>query len=306
MSHRAERIPRALLAARHWPAWLQIGWLRLLALLPYRAGLAVGSAFGLIVFHLARKRRRVTAVNAALCFPELTANERRQLVRDAFVAAGIGIVEIAWSWWGPPRGMRLRVLGAPLFEAAHARGHGVLLLGGHFSTMDLGGRHLFQHIGRFDAIQRDNGDAAMQWAIARGRAHFCRPLERSDFRALIRSLRNGDTVWYAPDQDFGARNSAFVPFFGHTAATLTMSTRLAAVSGATTLFIRHHRERDGYVLEFIALGEFPGASAEADAAHYNRTLENAIRHHREQYLWMHKRFKTQPDGNQKLYRAAHC
>lgn len=280
--------------------------MRALALLPFRAGIAVGTLLGRAAHRFATRRRRVAAVNIALCFPQLNPAQQRQLVRETFIATGIGLVEIAWSWWGAPKGIQCTVVGSELFAAAQAKGRGVLLLGAHFSTMDFGGYQLRQHIGAFAALQRPHASAAMQGLIDRGRARFCHPIERNDFRAVKRILNANGTVWYAPDQDFGLRNSVFVPFFGHPAATLTMTTRLAAMSGAATLFVRHQRERDGYILEFIALDNFPGPDAAADAAQYNRVLEHAIRRHPEQYLWLHKRFKTQPDGNQKLYRAAGC
>lgn len=279
--------------------------MRLLGLLPARAGLLVGAVLGMVAFHVLRQRRRVTEVNLRLCFPEMDAAQRAELARAAFASAGIGLVEIGWSWWGPPAQLPLRISGQACLDAALARGRGVVLLGAHYTSLELGGRH-FRALHAVDTLYRPHDNPLLDWMITRCRSRFCLPIERRDFRQVQRSLRANHVVWCALDQDFGRSNAVFTPFFGQPAATLTMASRLARLNDSSVLFLRHQREGAGYVLELTPLDNFPGTSPEADALRFNQLLEQAIRCHPEQYLWMHKRFKTQPDGNQKLYRAAGC
>lgn len=305
MPDRASSSPR-FWHPRYWPTWLFLGFLRLLALLPFKPGLKVGAALGLLSYHLIGARRRVTEVNISLCFPELTETQRRQLVRDNFRSTGIGLVEIAWAWWGRLDKLPLRVVGDEHLRSALAQGRGVLLLGAHYTTIELSGRHFSTLVHPVVGLYRPDDNALMQWMISRQRAHFCAPVPRSDLRQVRRALFDNCVVWLAPDQDFGIRNAEFVQFFGAQAATLTMPTRLAKLNDSPVIFVRHQREADNYVIEMTPLPEFTCTGPKEDAAMFNAQLERSIRQHPEQYLWMHKRFKTQPDGNQKLYRAAGC
>lgn len=292
---------RSFLLPRYWSAWILIGLLRLLALLPLRAGWRVGAALGRLTYVFARSRRRITTINLQICFPEMTPAQREDLARAAFRSAGIALVEIGWAWWAPLARVPVRFVGEEHLRAALARGRGVLLLGGHYTPLELSGRH-FSAIQPVTALYRPDNNALLQHFIVAGRARFCTPVDRQDLRAVRRELKGGGVVWLAPDQDFGYRNTAFVPFFGHTAATLTMPTRLAQLNDSTALFLRHQREADGYVLEMTPMPGFGQSTPEADAAQFNALLEQAIRQHPEQYLWQHQRFKTQPDGRRKLYR----
>ena len=295
--------PRSFLSPRYWPTWLFIGLLRLLALLPRDAGWRVGAMIGALAYRLLRRRRSVAQVNLAICFRDLSAAERDALVRATFRSTGIAFMEIAWAWWAPSTPMPIRFIGEEHLRAALAQGRGVLLLGGHYTPLELSGRH-FSQINPVAALYRPHNNALLDWMIVRQRARFCTPIDRQDLRAVRRQLKSNGVVWLAPDQDFGYRNTEFVPFFGQTAATLTMPTRLAQLNDSVVLFLRHHRETDGYVLEMTPIPDFGAATLSEDAELYNRMLEQAIRQHPEQYLWLHQRFKTQPDGRRKLYRAS--
>jgi len=121
-------------------------------------------------------------------------------------------------------------------------------------------------------------------------------------RAVIRALRDGYRLYYLPDQDFGQRDSVFVPFFGVNAATITGLSRMAAVADAAVLPCYPRRERDGYTLVIEpALADFPSADATADAARMNAVIEAQVRRQLHQYFWLHKRFKSRPPGEPDLY-----
>ena len=124
-----------------------------------------------------------------------------------------------------------------------------------------------------------------------------------DIRQTVRLLRQGEVVWYAPDQDYGTAHAVFVPFFGIPAATITATSRIAKMGKAAVIPCAHYRLPGGrYEIEFGApLDGFPSGDEEADTARINQTIEHYVRKHPEQYLWVHKRFKHQPPGQAKLY-----
>ena len=287
---------------RFWPTWLFIALLRLLALLPPRAGWAVGAAIGELSRLLAPSRRRIARINLKLCFPERSEHEREQLLRDTFRAVGTALVEIGWSWWGTPKSLPLRFKGEQHLQAALAQGRGVLLLGGHYTPVELSG-YQFSLLTPCGALYRPDNNPLMNHLIVTKRSQFCTPIARRDLRSVRRQLLGNGVVWLAPDQDFGYRGSEFAPFFGQQTATVTMPTRLAQLNQSPVLFVRHQREHGGYTLELTPMEGF-GSDPKADAAQFNAMLEQAVRQHPEQYLWLHQRFKTQPDGRRKLYRKA--
>ena len=288
---------------RFWPTWLFIGLLRLFALLPPRAGWAVGAVIGDLSRLLAPSRRRITRINLKLCFPELDDRARERLLRDAFRSVGIALVEIGWSWWGAPKSLPLRFKGEEHVHAALAQGRGVLILGGHYTPLEMS-CYQFSRLMRYGALYRPDNNPLMDSFIVGKRSQYCTPIPRRDLRSVRRQLLDNNVVWLAHDQDFGTRGSEFAPFFGQLAATVTMPTRLAQLNDSPVLFVRHQREAGGYMLELMPMPGF-GSDPAADAVQFNAMLEQAVRQHPEQYLWMHQRFKTQPDGRRKLYRKAH-
>ncbi|MEE8059200.1 MAG: LpxL/LpxP family Kdo(2)-lipid IV(A) lauroyl/palmitoleoyl acyltransferase [Pseudomonadales bacterium] len=298
------------LAPAYWRTWLFILLLRLFALLPFKAGLAVGRSIGSLLYRLAVKRRRVTEVNIRLCFPELSVHKQRALVKKIFKANAIGVVETAWSYWGDKQAIAAMTTfkGFELLEEALKQERGVMLLGGHFSTLDLGGL-LFSFYGKpFDCVYRPHNNPLLDYWMCKKRSHFTQVIDRKKFRQMVRGLRKNRCLWYAPDQDFGSKGAVFVPFFGHIAATIVATSKMVRLNNSPILMLAHYRNADnsGYTMEITAMPEFPSGDETRDAKLVNQSLEQAIRKAPEQYMWVHKRFKTQPDGNQKLYKAAGC
>ena len=269
--------------------------------LPFALQMRIGRGLGLLSYHFAKQRRHICEVNLKLCFPELTEAQRQQLVKDTFIANGMGLIEIGICWYRNIEDFRDRVtvVGLEHLEKAKAQGRGVLLLCAHFSTLELGGC-LTNMISPMDVTYRPNKNPLFQAAMLKGRRrHFPRVLEREDVRGAMRSLKEGRTLWYAPDQDYGLRHSVFVPFFGNEAATITATSRFARFNNSAVLFYRHFRNADnsGYHLEFSPeLESFPSDDEVADARRINCLVEDAIRKQPDQYLWLHKRFKTQAAG----------
>lgn len=269
--------------------------------LPFPLQIRCGQCLGLLSYFFARSRRHICEVNLRLCFPDLTIDEHRTLVRKTFISNGIGLIEVAISWYRNPEDYRSRmtVTGIENLEAAISKGKGVLLLCAHFSTLEIGS-FLFNLIGDMDVTYRPNKNPLFQAAMLNGRIrHYRRVHDRKDVRGALRSLKAGRILWYAPDQDYGAKHSVFVPFFGVQAATITATARFAKVNDSAVLFFSHYRNEDnsGYHLDFSPpLEGFPSSDEERDARTTNELVEQAIRKQPDQYLWLHKRFKTQAAG----------
>ncbi len=298
-------MPPALLAPRHWPVWLGFALLRALIVLPHGARLACGRGLGRMLFVLGRARREIATLNLALCFPDLTDDARATLLMRHFESLGIALIETALCWWGRETQLAglARIEGLEHLRAAQARGRGVLLLTAHFTPFELAGRLLAREA-PFHVVYRPHKNPLIEWVMRRARERlFERAIERRDTRGLMKSLKQGHAVWYAPDQNEDRAHSVFAPFFGVPASTLTTTARIAAASGAAVVPFLPRRLADGrYRLQLLpALDDFPSGNAETDAQRINTLFEDAIRTAPEQYLWVHRRFKTRPPGHARVY-----
>jgi KDO2-lipid IV(A) lauroyltransferase len=287
-------------------AWLAAGLLWGVTRLPFVWQLAIGRMLGRVSLALAKDRRGIALTNLALCFPELTEGERRRLLEAHFASLGIGLVETALSWWGSDRRLRklATLTGLEHLQAALRQGRGAILLSAHFTTLEIGGRLLSLHA-PFHVLYRSHKNPVIE-TLQRGarRRRFEKAISRDDLRGMLASLKQNRPVWYAPDQDFGSENSVFVPFFGIPAATLTATSRLARVSGAPVVpfFQRRLPGARGYELTLLAALEgFPGEDVEQDTRRITNLIEARIRLQPEQYLWVHRRFKTRPAGEPPMY-----
>ncbi len=295
------------LAPRYWPIWLGLGLMKLMAALPFSWQLTIGGQTGRWIGKIARRRRRIAAINLELCFPEMSPIQRATLLEEHFAALGIGLFETAMAWWAPDKKLRglARVEGAQHLQQALDRGKGVILLTGHFTPLELGARFITWHQ-PFHAMYRPHKNLLYETVMFREREHRSRlpPLAREDLRGLLRAFKRGRAVWYAPDQNHGIRNSIFVPFFGIPACTITATARLAALGGAAVVpyFPRRLPGTAGYEVVILpALEDFPSGDVTADTRRVNELLEHYIRQAPEQYLWVHRRFKTRPPGSPNLY-----
>lgn len=285
---------------RHWPTWLGIGALALLARLPWPLQRALGAGIGLVLRGTLRDRRRVAARNLELCFPELDAGARDALLRRHFAALGTALFEFGRAWWGSvePQRRGLVVEGVEHIETARAAGRGVIVVSGHFTTLEMCARLACDHV-PLAGMYRPYPQPAMEWAVLRGRSRYAAGMfAKDDVRGVARHLKRGGLLWYAPDQDPSKGDSAFVPFFGQPAKSLKSTHQLARLSGAAVVMFQHFRRDDGgYTLRFWpAFDAFPSDDADADTARVIAAIETMAREAPEQYLWIHRRFKRRPDG----------
>ena len=292
---------------RHWPAWVGIGIAALLARLPWSLQRVLGRGIGRLLMVLFGSRRRVAARNLALCFPELDADAQAALLRRSFEELGIGLFEFARAWWGSVAPMRSKVVveGLEHLEAARAGGRGVIIVSGHFVTLELAARLMCDHA-PLAGMYRPHDGAVMEWAVRRGRLRYATEMfTREELRPALRHLKQGGLLWFAPDQDTRRGDSVFVPFFGQQAYSLTSTHQLARLSGAAVMGFAHVRHDDGhYTLRLTPVfDDFPSADATTDTARVMREIETMIRAAPGQYLWIHRRFKRQPgQPDNALYR----
>lgn len=285
---------------RHWPTWFGIGAIALLARLPWALQRTLGHALGGLLRHALGKRRRIAERNLALCFPQLDERSRNDLLRRHFAALGIAIFEFGRAWWGSvaPQRRGLIVEGLAHLDAARANGDGVIVVSGHFTTLEICARLACDSV-PLAGMYRRYPQPAMEWAVLRGRSRYAAGMfAKDDVRGVVKHLKRGGLLWYAPDQDPSKGDSVFVPFFNQPAKSLTSTHQLARLSGAAVVMFQHIRRDDGgYTLRFWpALEHFPSDNAGADTARVIAAIEAMARDAPEQYLWIHRRFKRRPDG----------
>ena len=298
----------AFLNPRYWPLWLGLGLLWLLVQLPYAALLRLAQGLGWIFYHVADQRRAIARRNLELCFPQLDERARDRLLRRNFASSAMALLEMAMSWWWPRQRLaRLaHIEGIEHLQAAQRDGQGVILMALHFTTLEIGAALLGQRH-TIDGMYRQHKNPVFDFIQRRGRERHnldATAIEREDVRAMLKVLRAGRAIWYAPDQDYGAKQSLFVPLFGIPAATVTATTKFARLGRARVLPFTQERLVDGSGYRLVVhppLADFPGESEEADCLRINRWVERCVSQLPEQYLWAHRRFKTRPPGEPKLY-----
>lgn len=293
------------LLPKFWLTWILLGFFWCIAQLPIAWNQAVGRAVGHLFFHLGKARRVIAETNVRLCFPELSSAEQDYIIKESIIACGLSMSETAIALWGSKNKVRDRytISGLEHIDKAQAEGKGILLCGSHLTTIDISGRVLSYHK-EVNALYRPDPNPLLSYAIAKARNRVnAKAIHRNDTKQLIKSLRQGEIVWYAPDQNYNIKHSIFAPFFGISAATIVGTSRIAKMSGCKVIPFFCYREAGGrYRLEILpALENFPTEDDLADATRINHIIETAIRKAPEQYLWVHRRFKSRPLGEPSFY-----
>ncbi|MCY7313637.1 MAG: LpxL/LpxP family Kdo(2)-lipid IV(A) lauroyl/palmitoleoyl acyltransferase [Pseudoxanthomonas sp.] len=305
MADDSKHIDPAPLGFRQWPAWLGIALAALLARLPWAVQRVLGRGLGAGLHRLMGSRRRIAERNIALCFPHLDAAQQAALVHASFAALGVGLFEFARAWWGSVAPMRrgLQVEGLEHLDAARAEGRGVIVISAHFTTLEIAGRLMCDYA-PLAGMYRPHEQGAMEWTVKRGRLRYASAMfTRDELRPAMKHLKQGGLLWFAPDQDTRRGDSVYVPFFGLPAYSLTSTHQLARLSGARVVAFSHRRREDGgYTLRMSpAFEDFPSKDATADTARVMAAIEAMVREVPEQYLWIHRRFKHQPEGGESAY-----
>ena len=296
--------PRPPFTPRLWLSWLGLGLAVVAARVPWLWQRAIGRGVGWLALRLARTRRRAAEVNLALCFPDEPEAWRRRLLVDSFDALGIGLFEFARAWWGKDEPMRSQatIEGLEHLRALQEQGRGVLLVSGHFMTLEMCGRLMCGQV-PLAGMYRRHRNPVMEWAVKRGRLRYATAMfGNGDIRGAVRHLKKGGFLWYAPDQDMRGKDTVFAPFFGMPASTITATHQLARLTGCAVVPFFHRREGGRYILRVAPpLPDFPGEDVVADTAKVNAAIEAMVREAPAQYLWIHRRFKRQPQGRSDYY-----
>lgn len=297
-------MPRLYASPKYWITALLLSILRLFhKIFPYHFKLRVLQALGRIAYRANGTRRDIARVNIALCYPDMSSTDRDAMVRRNFEHFFVAFLELAISWWGKDEGMldNVSFIGGEHLDEAMAQGDGVILIGAHFSTIELGAALIRQYTGEdvaLHVVYREQKNALFNERMLCGRGqHVQSCINSKNSRQIIKAIRLKQIVWYAPDHDHGLKNTVFAPFFGHPAATLTTTSTLAKISGAKVIMMGNYRKSDnsGYCVKFQPpLDNFPSDDDLEDATRVNQLIEAAISEAPDQYMWIHRRFKTQP------------
>jgi KDO2-lipid IV(A) lauroyltransferase len=269
--------------------------MRVIELLPYPQQRRLGWLLGKIIRRLPLAYVRIARRNIELCLPGLSAAARDVLIDQHCQSLGMALCETANTWWSSDRrvGELAHVVGLEHLQAALAQGRGAIMIGGHFTTIEIATRILGTVV-PLNVVYRLPKNELLAHAMYTSFRRHGNPIAHTDIRAMIRALRNNEVVWYAPDQSFRNKGAAMVNFFGIPAATTTATSRLARISGARVLtyFPERLPGSGGYrVVIGPPLEDFPGSDAVLDVERFHELLEAQILRVPEQYLWVHRRFK---------------
>lgn len=272
--------------------------------LPTRAVHGIGNALGGLLFHWGR--RRVTLINLGLCFPDKPEREREQIGRGVFQRLAGATLDLGRLWYAPVDEAISHVKLIDQHYMDEWRGKvPVIVLAPHFVGLDIGGARFSAAYPEAFSMYSEQKNKVFDAALRRARLRFGEPLlvtRQQGLRPVLKALKERKPFYYLPDMDFGAKDAVFVDFFGIKTATVTALSRLCQITGAKVVPLITRQTADGYEARFYPAWEnYPTDDAEADARRMNAFLEERIREMPDQYFWVHKRFKTRPEGEANFY-----
>jgi KDO2-lipid IV(A) lauroyltransferase len=289
---------------QHWPMWIGVGLLWVLDKLPWPEKRFLARRLGWFAFNVLTIRRRVVFTNLRLCFPKLSVQQIGLLSRAHYDSLALGLFEVCAGWWSPTKQLPAhRIHGLEHLNQALARGKGAILLTAHFTTLELCGRMLAEAAPMGGLYRDPNNPVVAHLMRGQRERHMSVAVHFDDLRGLVRALRAGHAIWYAPDQGKRTKSSEILPFFGVPAITNTATSKIAEMTGAPVIPYFAKREADhSYTLTILPpLENFPTANASADAIRINHLIEDHIKAAPEQYFWVHKRFKARGPGYPEVY-----
>lgn len=282
--------------------------LRTITYLPFSLQFWLGKRVGHVAQRLSRKWRTTASKNIYAAFPELSSQKQQQLVNHHFEALGIGIVEMANAWWGKTDALKERVTieGLEHLDQAQKEGKGVILLSAHFTTLEIGGR-LLSLFRPLHAMYREQDNPIFNKAMVDGRNSFLQSIvKKRDLRGMLSLLKENQTIWYAMDQNSSDGSAVFTHFFNIPCSTTAATSKLSQRSGATVIPFSTARIEPSHHYRLTIhppFENFPGESPVEDTQHIMNHFEQEVRQIPEQYLWIHRRFKNQPEGIPPFYES---
>ncbi|MGP1931335.1 MAG: LpxL/LpxP family Kdo(2)-lipid IV(A) lauroyl/palmitoleoyl acyltransferase [Arsenophonus sp. ET-YP4-MAG3] len=292
---------------KYWITWLGISLLYLLVLLPYPIIYWLGTRLGRLSKFFLKKRLQIAKRNLKLCFPYMKEQQYQKMINKNFESVGMGLFETGMAWyWSDRRVQRwFTIKGQNNIEKIQLKRKGIIVVGVHFLTLELGAR-IFGILNPGIGVYRPNNNPVINWVQTRGRLRSNKfLLDRKDVKGIVRNLKQGEILWYAPDHDYGPKKSVFVPFFAVKYTATTIGTHIIAKLADPAMIPftpRRLTKAKGYELLIQpAIINFLQQDEISTAIFMNKLIEKKIMQAPDQYMWLHRRFKTRPSGMPSLY-----
>ena len=263
----------------------------------------------MLVYYARPSRVKVASTNLKIAFPEKTDDEIHQLCKQSYKELGMGVLEVGIAWWQQARLLKIsKVHGLEHLQNALDKGNGVILLTSHFTCLEVGAHIICDKV-PLEAVYKPAENKLFDYFMVKKRQqHFNNLISNDSPRKMIAALKRNHVIWYAPDQNLTGKDMVFAPFFNKMATAITAPSRLAKLSGAALVpyYIKRHKDSDSgkiiYELFIQPVVEnFPTDDINQDAARINLINESLVRENPQQYLWVHKRYKTRPEGEESVY-----
>ena len=289
---------------KYFPTWILILLMRVGVFIPFRLQVFFGKMIGKLIYPIMTELRKTAYSNISNCFPEKKQPQVTLLVKQHFEAIGISLFETANAYYASDKKINkmLTINNEQHFTEALKKEGGIILLCSHFMPLMLGSRALLiKHT--IANIYRPQNNQLFDQVMVKGYIkNGAIMIKSTDTRSILKAINNSLPIWYAPDQDLGKNNSIFAPLFGIQTATASATSRLAKNNNTRVIPYSFIRTRHGYEMSFDKpLKNYPTSDAIKDASKTNQILEKQILKNPEQYLWVHRRFKTRPEGEENFY-----
>jgi len=296
---------KKFLYPKFYPTWILILLMKISIHLPYKFQIELGKVLGKFLFYVASSRRKIAEKNLSLCFPDKNKLQINFLLKKNFEEIGISFFETANAYFAPNQKIKekLIVKNEKYLQEAIDNDKSIILLASHFLSLMLGSRALLLKYGIANIYRPQNNqlfDEIMRSSFVKNGAVM---IKTKDTRSMLKAIKSKTPIWYAPDQDLGPNNSIYAPFFNIQTATVSATARLAQSDNTVVLPYHFNRQGNKYIMEFQRpLKPYPTMNPLKDASKTNSILEKQILKFPDQYLWVHKRFKTRPDGESDYYK----
>jgi KDO2-lipid IV(A) lauroyltransferase len=291
---------------KYAPSWTVYFILWLIAQLPYRALIFIGKGIGKCIGIILTSRKKVVKTNIAICLSNLSLTEQALLSQQHFKELGMMVTQTLKVFLGNTKSIETSatINGTEHLEKCLSNGEGVLLVAGHFTSLDVGGKILCKKY-PIAGMYRPHKHPLTEYVVAKSRLKYAiKMFKRDELRPIVNHLKSGGILWYAPDQDYRRGQSVFAPFFGKPASTITATHQLARLSKCKVIFfhVKRNENRPYYSLTLSpAMENFPSKNVIQDTTRVNKEIEEMVKKNPAEYLWVHKRFKTAPEGKKNPY-----
>ena len=289
-----------LLHPKYLPTWLGMGFIYLCKFLPYKVIIFLGTLLGYLLHGVSPHRKQIAKANMQLCFPNKNEEEIHDLVKGHFKNMGIGFFEIAIGWWSSNKtikSLKQSSKNVNIFREFDEK-QGVLILIKHSTHVELDIRLMAQEI-ELGGMYKPQSNEVMNYLMIKARNRYVKgAIHNHQAVQAIKWINNGQKFLYAADQDYGEKNSQFIPFFGVDAATITFPERLSK-SGVKIVMANVSRYKKGFHLEFHEVSDYKEEGSVLKEV--NEFYEKFILNSPENFLWTHRRFKSRPPGEAPIY-----